>query len=59
MVTDKLDMEIKTAIICCKSFHARRCLMYYETVYETLILLFALQKLRELIKEIGLLAKMV
>lgn len=34
MVTDKLDMEIKTAIICCKSFHARRCLMYYETVYE-------------------------
>ena len=32
-VTDELGMKIKTAIICCKSFHARRCLMYYETVY--------------------------
>lgn len=33
-VTDSLNLEIKTAIICCKSFHARRCLMYYETVYD-------------------------
>lgn len=32
-VTDDLHMDIKRAIICCKSFHARRCLMYYEMVY--------------------------
>ncbi|MDV4152621.1 YdcF family protein [Clostridium sp. AL.422] len=31
--TDSLGMEIKKAIICCKSYHARRCLMYYETLY--------------------------
>lgn len=31
--TDKLNLNIKKAIICCKSFHARRCLMYYETLY--------------------------
>lgn len=32
-VTDKLNLNIKKAIICCKSFHARRCLMYYQTLY--------------------------
>ena len=26
-------MDIKKAIICCKSFHARRCLSYYEIAY--------------------------
>lgn len=31
--TDRLNLNIKKAIICCKSFHARRCLMYYETLY--------------------------
>jgi len=31
--TDKYNLEIKTAIICCKSFHARRCLMYYQLCY--------------------------
>jgi uncharacterized SAM-binding protein YcdF (DUF218 family) len=32
-VTDKLNLDIKKAIICCKSFHSRRCLMYYQYVY--------------------------
>jgi uncharacterized SAM-binding protein YcdF (DUF218 family) len=32
-ITDKLELSIKKAIICCKSFHARRCLMYYQFVY--------------------------
>ena len=26
-------IEIKKAIICCKSFHARRCLMYYQFAF--------------------------
>ena len=33
-VTDKLGLKIKHCIICCKSYHARRCLMYYEKVYQ-------------------------
>jgi len=32
-VTDEHNLNIKTAIICCKSFHARRCLMYYQLCY--------------------------
>ena len=32
-VTDKLGLEIKKAIICCKSFHAKRCLMFYSWAY--------------------------
>ncbi len=32
-LTDSLGLEINKAIICCKSYHARRCLMYYETLY--------------------------
>lgn len=32
-LTDKMGIEIKKAIICCKSFHARRCLMYYSYAY--------------------------
>lgn len=32
-ITDSLGMDIKKAIICCKSFHARRCLMYYSFAY--------------------------
>lgn len=32
-VTDELDLSIEKAIICCKAFHARRCLMYYQTLY--------------------------
>lgn len=33
-VTDRLNLNIDKAIICCKSYHARRCLMYYETLYK-------------------------
>lgn len=32
-VTDSLGLTIKTAIICCKPFHARRCLMTYAWAY--------------------------
>lgn len=32
-VTDYYNLEIKKAIICCKSFHDRRCLMYYQIAY--------------------------
>lgn len=32
-LTDKLGLDIKKAIICCKSFHGRRCLMYYSYAY--------------------------
>ena len=32
-VTDENNLVIKSAIICCKSFHARRCLMYYQLAF--------------------------
>jgi uncharacterized SAM-binding protein YcdF (DUF218 family) len=32
-ITDQSNLIIKRAIICCKSFHARRCLMYYQLCY--------------------------
>lgn len=32
-ITDKNNLTIKKAIICCKSFHARRCFMYYQLCY--------------------------
>lgn len=32
-ITDSLGMDIKTAIICCQAYHARRCLLYYECVF--------------------------
>lgn len=32
-VTDSLGLDIKTAIICCQAYHARRCLLYYKCVY--------------------------
>lgn len=32
-VTDKYNLEIDKAIICCKSFHAKRCLMFYSWAY--------------------------
>ncbi|MFT8352278.1 YdcF family protein [Clostridium saccharoperbutylacetonicum] len=32
-ITDKLNLEISNAIICCKSFHAKRCLMFYSWAY--------------------------
>jgi uncharacterized SAM-binding protein YcdF (DUF218 family) len=32
-VTDAQHLNIKKAMICCKSFHARRCFMYYQFFY--------------------------
>ncbi len=32
-VTDKYNLNINKAIICCKSFHAKRCLMFYSFAY--------------------------
>lgn len=32
-VTDCLGMEIKRAILCCKPYHARRSLLYYQLLY--------------------------
>lgn len=32
-VTDAQGLKIHTAILCCKNYHARRCLMYYQEVY--------------------------
>ncbi|MGH4123862.1 MAG: YdcF family protein [Clostridium sp.] len=32
-ITDKLNLHINKAIICCKAFHARRCYMYYQWAY--------------------------
>jgi uncharacterized SAM-binding protein YcdF (DUF218 family) len=29
-LTDRLGMKISRAILCCKPFHARRCLTYYQ-----------------------------
>ncbi|OOM82560.1 hypothetical protein CLPUN_00720 [Clostridium puniceum] len=32
-VTNEKNLDIKKAIICCKSFHAKRCLMFYSFAY--------------------------
>ncbi len=32
-ITDQMGLEIKKAILCCKSYHSRRCLMYYQILY--------------------------
>jgi len=32
-VTDGLGLQIRRAILCCKPFHARRALMYYQAAY--------------------------
>ncbi len=32
-ITDNYNLYIKKAIIVCKSFHARRCLMYYAAAF--------------------------
>ncbi len=32
-VTDHAELEIERAILCCKSYHSRRCLMYYQLLY--------------------------
>lgn len=32
-LTDSLHLDIRTSILCCQAFHARRCLMYYQLLY--------------------------
>lgn len=32
-VTDRAGLQINKAIICCKTYHARRSLMYYQLLY--------------------------
>ena len=32
-VTDKAEIEIKKALLCCKNYHARRSLRYYQRAY--------------------------
>ena len=32
-VLENKGIELKKAIICCKAFHARRCLMYYQFTF--------------------------
>lgn len=32
-VTDTMGLEVKHAILCCKTYHARRSLMYYQLLY--------------------------
>ena len=32
-VTDGLGLNVRRAILCCKPFHARRALMYYQAAY--------------------------
>ncbi len=32
-ITDENGLSIKTAMIVCKSFHARRCLMFYQLAF--------------------------
>lgn len=32
-VTDGMGLQVKKAILCCKSYHARRALMYYQRLF--------------------------
>lgn len=32
-LTDNAGIEVKKAIICCKTWHSRRCLLYYQLLY--------------------------
>lgn len=35
VLTDKLGMEVHKAIVVCKSFHARRCLMFFQSAFDS------------------------
>lgn len=49
--TDKLNLDVKKAIICCKSFHARRCLMYYQYVYPKTEFIICPSNVQDIAKE--------
>lgn len=43
-VTDYLNMDIEKAIICCKPYHARRSLLYYQLLYpKTVFYMYPIQ----------------
>lgn len=50
-VTDKLGLHINKAIICCKSFHARRCYTYYQWAYPDAELIICPCKVQGITKE--------
>jgi len=50
-VTDALGLTIKNAIICCKSFHARRCLMTYSWAYPNVKFLICPSNIRDIRKD--------
>ena len=37
-VVDESDIKIKTALIVCKAFHARRCLMLYQMAFPNVVI---------------------
>lgn len=40
-VIDQNNLKVKKAMICCKSFHARRCLMLYQLAFPEIEILVA------------------
>lgn len=32
-LTDEIGLEVKKGILCCKNYHARRCLLYYQLLF--------------------------
>lgn len=32
-VTDEKGLEVRKAILCCKNYHARRCMLYYQLLF--------------------------
>lgn len=50
-VTDNKKLNIRKAMICCKSFHARRCLMYYQLLYQQTQFIICPAEIRGINKE--------
>lgn len=50
-VTDNKKLNIQKAVICCKSFHARRCLMYYQLLYQQTQFIICPAEIRGINKE--------
>ena len=32
-VTDEKGLKVRKAILCCKNYHARRCMLYYQLLF--------------------------
>jgi uncharacterized SAM-binding protein YcdF (DUF218 family) len=50
-VTDYNKLNIRKAIICCKSFHARRCFMYFQMLYPQTQFIICPSEIRGINKE--------